>query len=125
MRKLPVIILLSCIAISGLAQKNVIATIKVAMKGSTNYLPVSINLDSITHLPANELSMTEELLNKTNEIPCQVENSSPRRLYWEIPPSNTHQALTSRSFKLIHKASANGKPMDAPKENDALIVRAN
>ena len=104
-----------------------VASIDVDMTDATRgwHVPVSINLDSLTKLPAARLSLIEQRGDKTVEIPIQVQDGSPRRLHWLIPPIELQRNNATRQFKLIGRAPHKTNKMEASKENGALTLQAN
>src|SRR5687767_6286249 len=124
MRKLPIILLLCICTGTGYAQNVMLehATITVQMPtwGLRQYVPVSIDLDSITKLPADQVSVREASATGSIEIPSQVENGKRRRLHWLIPPS----VVRTRTFAIVEKSSRMGVDMKATKQNGALILQA-
>jgi hypothetical protein len=125
MRKLSIIFLLSMCAGAGYSQlvKGALATITMRMpeSGMGMYVPVSIDLDSITKLPADQISIMEDRLTVIFERPCQVENGKRRRLYWLIPP---YERTPVRKFVIVKNSSQKEEVMKATKQNGALILQA-
>jgi hypothetical protein len=128
MRKLLIILLICFCTSTGYAQQVMLehATITVQMPESTRgwYVPVSIDLDSITKLPAGQISIREERSSRSIEIPSQVENGKRRRLYFLIPPGEKDEFIRTRSFAIVEKSSHMGEPMKASRQNGALIIQA-
>lgn len=120
MRKI-LVLFLSCYVIESNAQQ--VASVEVEMTDATRgwYVPMSINLDSLTKLPANKLSMLERRGDKTVEIPVQIENGSPRKLRWLIPPIENYP---KRRFELVSRSAGKEEKMAATKQNGALILQA-
>src|SRR5687767_13274149 len=113
MRRLLIILLICFCTSTGYTQQVMLehATITVQMPESTRgwYVPVSIDLDSITKLPAGQISIREERSNRSIEIPSQVENGKRRRLYFLIPPGEKGEFIRTRTFAIVEKSSRMGE----------------
>lgn len=70
---------------------------------------ISIDLDAVTSLPAEELALFEITKNGLISVPCQVHYAGSRRLFWQLnglTPSGKH-----RTYKLVRAA----RPVESTK----------
>src|SRR4026207_1124267 len=97
------ITLLSIYPVKSFTQK--IATISIELSPGKNDLdiPVSINLDPITKLPAGSLSLSEISGKKMIPVPFQVKADKERTLHWIVRHENL---LTKRTYQLTQSAPA-------------------
>src|SRR5687768_10896775 len=86
-------------------------------------IPVSINLDSLTKLPASAISVIERRGDKTIQISSQVEPGRTRRLFWLIDPIDGHDNYPVRHFELVKKPAPKRPNVEAPQQDGALTVR--
>jgi len=104
------------------AQK--IAELKVSLNKGPSNIPLSVNLDEITLLPENEISLVEVMNNKRTPIAYQIENKGQRILYWIVKQDNN--TAKNRVFELMKgmpaKTASIVKVID---DNGALIINAN
>lgn len=79
------------LTLGGYAQK--IATFEVELRHPTYELriPASINLDAVTFIAADSLSLTVVKNGENIPVPFQVEVAGHRTLHWTIKPANKRQ----------------------------------
>ncbi|MCW5912843.1 MAG: PmoA family protein [Cyclobacteriaceae bacterium] len=97
-----------------------ITTFSVELPASELDIPFSINLDSLTSVPASSLSLWETTQGKV-PIPFQVSETNPRRLHWII---RLQDGLTKRTYRLSKAAPEKFDSIKAVKRNGALVIRA-
>jgi len=111
---------------SGLGCTNGLASIDVALRGAipASGTPMVIDLDTLTALPASELSWVEVRDGACTEVAFQIAGAeSSRTLHWLLEP-RTDDAQ-SRVFELIAVPTVGRAPsMTAQEENDVLMLRA-
>jgi hypothetical protein len=100
-----------------------IATFSVELPAGQTALdiPASINLDSLTKLPSNSLSLSEVTGNKNTAISFQVSEGKPRRIYWLISPRS---GVTKRTYQLSKSAPKKINIIEAVKNDSALVIRS-
>lgn len=106
------------------AQK--LATLKVSPKvvgGAVLNDIASINLDEITFLSGDELSLVKVGENSNQEVPYQIEQGKTRTLYWSISAGESESNLT---YELVKKSpEAVSKDLSIKKQNGLLSIYAN
>jgi hypothetical protein len=121
-RKFQALVLPILMAISCHAQK--IATLEVNLNSSSLGLeiPVQINLDPITHLQGDALSLVEIQGKKRVPVIFQVEDGQQRKLTWLV-----NDQVKKHVYELIKSGaslSANARPVKAVKEDGSLTLKA-
>ncbi|MBX2966332.1 MAG: PmoA family protein [Cyclobacteriaceae bacterium] len=96
-------------------------TFSVELPASELDIPFSINLDSLTALPENSLSLWETSGGEDTAIPFQVSETNPRRLYWTIRPQD---GLTKRTYKISKAAPEKFDDIKVVNDNGALVIRS-
>lgn len=76
-------------------------------------MPYTINLDSLTMLPVNSLSLIETSESDNTEVPFQTSDTNPRLLHWIMkpgPPKRTYTLIeeTPQAFDSIKMVTDNG-----------------
>lgn len=99
---IPVTMLLSLCFFTTDAQ--IIARLTLTAKGGMS-APVSVNLDELTALPANQLSLKEIKGSNKYDIPFQVENGNHRYIWWMLQQN----APGKHVFELSQKTAATKK----------------
>lgn len=114
-------VLLSLYVWNGHAQK--IATFSIALSSEKPGMdiPVSINLDSITKLPAGSLSLLEIADNRLTPIPFQVSPGKYRTLHWIV---RNEKLLNKRTYQLAKAAPAAFNTIEAITTNGSVTIRS-
>jgi hypothetical protein len=115
------IVLLSIYSGNTFAQK--IATFSIELSSGENVLdiPVSINLDSVTKLPVNSLSLSEISGKKIIPVPYQVTQDKHRSLKWIV---RHRSLLTKRTYQLTKSAPSAFNIIEAVTDNGAVTIRS-
>src|SRR5690606_20270383 len=121
-RVLSVIMLVSCLSSLVSAQK--IAELRMSSESSSVDVPVSVNLDRLTYLPEEDITLVEVKGNQRIEVPYQVENKGERIMHWLIKPEI--KAAKGRVYELIKQTPrAEAQALNISKEAGALIISSN
>ncbi|MBN8575695.1 MAG: PmoA family protein [Cytophagales bacterium] len=110
-------VLFAILILSGACINTITFSIKVP--ASELEIPFSINLDSLTQRPTNALSLIETIDGRSQQIPCQVTETKPARLYWLCTP---HHQPTKRTYTLVNRASV-GDSIKIVNAHGALTIR--
>lgn len=107
--------------ISGMAQK--LATVEIALPAVSDYAyPVSLHLNTVTHLPDSVLTLVEVSGSERIEIPFQMDPMKDRTLHWLISPEATKGI--NRRYELHRKTATNHSGSLGLMETEkALIIR--
>jgi len=118
--QIKLIIIISLLSATCYTQK--LASFEVNLPGEITGLdiPVSIDLNDITYLPDTLLSLFEITGNKRVEVPFQVEQGDPRKLYWVINTLN--RTSDNFIFELVRSKAKYLEPVEATAKNGALII---
>lgn len=111
------------VCLSQLTFGQKIAELQMSFDKNTIGVPVRVNLDEITHLPAAEIVLVEVKGNERIAVPYQIENKGERMMYWLIQPEVN--SPNKRTYELI-KGDKKDKqvPLSVSKDNGALIISA-
>lgn len=109
--------------ISGMAQK--LATVKIALPAISNYAyPVSLHLNTVTHLPDSVLTLLEVSGGERIETPFQMDPMKERTLHWLVSPE-TDKGMT-RIYEIHQKkATQNTGSLSLKQTEKALVIRKN
>lgn len=107
--------------ISGMAQK--LATVEIALPAVSDYAyPVSLHLNTVTHLPDSVLTLVEVSGSERIEIPFQMDPMKDRTLHWLVSPEATKGI--NRRYELHRKTATNHSGSLGLMETEkALIIR--
>jgi len=83
-------------------------------------IPASINLDQVTMLPADSLSLFEIKKNKRIPVPFQINNGEFRSLNWLIKSNN--DADNKHNYELIKDTIRHEFEFISTEENDGLLI---
>lgn len=121
MKKNILLLAISFFAFQAKSQK--IASFKVSPKAtpaSSMSYNAQVNLDKVTFLDQEQLSLIEVNENIRREVPFQIENGKSRILHWKINKESTAGAL---SYDLIlKKSNAPSSTLKLKRENGLLTV---
>ncbi len=109
-------------AATGSSQKQKIATLEVKLTKPTFGLdiPVSINLDNVTHVTDSLLNLLEVKGGKSSAIPFQIENGNPRTLHWIIKTGT--DAPGKYQFELVKGEAEKSTHVLATVDGGGLII---
>jgi len=114
------VVLLGIYASTGHAQKIAEFSIGLSPENPVD-IPLSINLDSITKLPAGSLSLSEFTGKTLTPVPFQVEQGKYRTLHWIV---RNEELLKKRTYQLAKSAPAAFNNIEAVTNNGAVTVRS-
>ena len=88
--------------------------------------PVSLDLNSITHLPDSLLDLVDVTSGKPIQVPFQIDNLNGRNIYWMIVPQPNKQH-TSHLFELHRKSKKEKRKYFLALEatENTLIIKKN
>lgn len=104
----------------GWTQEIAIIEVELQDKDLLSGVPVSANLNQITHLADSLLDFIEVVDGQEQRVDFQIENEGSRKLVWMLEPGNS---TVNRIFKLIHRKSELIPPnMMATIEDGGIIL---
>jgi Methane oxygenase PmoA len=122
MRRYPLILILLFTSIISAAQKASTFTVRLPHIAQGTLVPISIDLDKITSVSEELLSLEEIVENKVIPIPFQVSKNGNRHLNFLITTENKGQR--SRRFRLSHERPAKSGEIKADDTDGALTIRS-
>ena len=114
-------VLLSIYAWNCHAQKIATFSIGLSPEKPGMDIPVSINLDSITKLPAGSLSLSEITGNTITPIPFQVAQGKYRTLHWIV---RNETLLNKRTYQLTKAAPGAFNNIEAVTNTGSVTIRS-
>jgi hypothetical protein len=105
------------------SHSQTIAVLKVSFH-STNYVPLSIPLDSITSLASNQIMLFQLKGNKRIEVPYQVEDNNGRILHWfaKTEGADAKEALSFELARGLRKSPR--EEVELVKKEGGLVVQS-
>ena len=113
--------LVACMSMPGFAQKIASLQVEMGYAAAGITVPVEVNLDPITNLPASHLNLFEVQGNKKIPVAFQIAHGVDRKLTWLID-----DRITKRSYELVEVSATkqDDSSISAIKNNGALTLKA-
>jgi len=122
LRRIIILLFLAVFILAARAQRIASFEVPVTKHMRGWHVPVSINLDDVTNLSADDIALMELRGQKATEVTCQVLPGKPLRLYWIMTPSDNSAA--TRKYELVKKRPAKKVAVETPQKDGTLTIRS-